>query len=68
MQKAGLSQDQAQKAVSAILGFLKGKLPGPLAGEIDKIAGGGQAGSQMGGIAGQAEGMLGGLGRKEQAA
>jgi hypothetical protein len=36
--------------------------------EIDKIAGGGQAGSQMGGLAGQAEGMLGGLGRKERAA
>ena len=67
MQKAGLSQDQAQKAVSTVLGFLKDKMPGPLASQIDKFVGGGQAGSQMGGMGGMAEGMMGGMGKEKAA-
>jgi hypothetical protein len=63
-QKAGISQDQAQKAVTAVIGFLKQKLPGPLAGELDKIAGGASGSAGMGGMAQEAEKVMGGFGRK----
>jgi hypothetical protein len=60
-QKAGISQDQAQKAVTAVMGFLKERLPAPLAGELDKFAGGGGASGAggMGGMAKEAESVLG---------
>ncbi len=35
--KAGISEAQAKKAVETVLGFLKDKLPGPLAGQIDSL-------------------------------
>ena len=35
--KAGISEAQAKKAVETVLGFLKDKLPGPLAGQIDGL-------------------------------
>jgi hypothetical protein len=38
--KVGIPADQAEKAVNIVLGFLKDKLPGPLAGQIDKVVGG----------------------------
>ena len=60
-EKTGISQDQAQKAVTTIIGFLKQRLPGPIAGELDKLIGG-AGGSSTGGLAGmvgEAEGILG---------
>jgi len=33
--KAGISEAQAKKAIDAVLGFLKKKLPGPVGGQID---------------------------------
>ena len=36
-QKAGISQDQAKKAVDTVWDFLDDKLPEPLAGQIDKV-------------------------------
>jgi hypothetical protein len=35
--KAGISEDQAKKAVDAVLGFLKTKLPKPVASQIDAL-------------------------------
>jgi hypothetical protein len=35
VQKTGISQENAQKAVQVTLGFLKTKLPAPLAGQLD---------------------------------
>jgi uncharacterized protein (DUF2267 family) len=35
--KAGISEAQAKKAVETVLGFLKDKLPGPLADQIDGL-------------------------------
>jgi len=35
--KAGISEAQAKKAVETVLSFLKDKLPGPLAGQIDGL-------------------------------
>jgi hypothetical protein len=34
-QKFGLSMDKARTAVSAVLGFVRGKLPGPAADQLD---------------------------------
>jgi len=42
-QRTGLSQEKAQEAVDTVLGYLKKKLPGPIASQLDSsIAGGGQ--------------------------
>ena len=60
-EKAGISADQAQKAIEAVVGFMKDKLPGPIAGQLDKFVGGGddaEGGDDEGG------GMLGGIGDK----
>ena len=58
--KVGISPEQAEKAVTTVLGFLKEKLPEPLAGQLDKLVAGGPAGA--GGIdLGAVEGALGGL-------
>ena len=54
-EKAGISEDQARTAVSTVVGFLKDKLPAPIAGQIDGVLGGdlmGQAGSMLGGMFG----------------
>jgi nucleoid DNA-binding protein len=40
-QKAGISEDQAKKAVSAVLDFLKQRLPAPIAGQIEGLLSGG---------------------------
>jgi hypothetical protein len=34
-QKVGISEDQAKMAIDTVLGFLKQKLPAPIAGQID---------------------------------
>jgi uncharacterized protein (DUF2267 family) len=33
--KVGISEDQARQAVTVVVGFLKERLPAPLAGQID---------------------------------
>jgi hypothetical protein len=42
--KTGISEEQAKSAVTTVLGFLKEKLPAPLAGQIDNAISGGQGG------------------------
>ena len=37
VQKTGISEENAQKAVQVMLGFLKTKLPAPLAGQLDSF-------------------------------
>ena len=39
--KTGLPAEQAKVAVTTVLGFLKEKLPAPLAGQIDALLAGG---------------------------
>ncbi len=56
--KAGISEEQAKSAITTVLGFLKSKLPAPIAGQLDNVVGGG------GGITGTAGDMaakVGGL-------
>jgi hypothetical protein len=40
-EKTGISEDQAKSAVATVLGFLKEKLPAPIAGQVDNVIGGG---------------------------
>jgi hypothetical protein len=44
VQKTGISQENAQKAVQVTLGFLKTKLPPPLAGQLDSFLSTGTSG------------------------
>jgi hypothetical protein len=46
--KTGISEEQARGAVETVLGFLKTRLPAPLAGQIDNVIGGGE--SSAGGL------------------
>ena len=36
-QKAGISPDQAKTAVETVVGFVKGKLPEPIAGQVESF-------------------------------
>lgn len=38
--KTGISEAQAKQAVDTVVGFLKQKLPAPLAGQIDAVLSG----------------------------
>jgi nucleoid DNA-binding protein len=50
-EKTGLSMDQAKSAISAVLGFIRGKLPEQAAGQFDTaIAGLGQTGKLPAGL------------------
>ena len=64
VQKTGLSQEDAQKAVTAVMDFLKTKLPGPIASHIDGFLTGGTEGT-LGALEAEAgellKGKLGGL-------
>jgi uncharacterized protein (DUF2267 family) len=58
-QKANISPDQASQAVQVVLGYLKERLPAPIAGQIDGLLAGGATGSvsdltsSLGGLFGQ---------------
>ena len=67
VERTGISEQQARGAVDTVLGFIKGRLPEPLAGQLDGLVGGaaGAAGGlagAAGGLAGSAGDVLGGLG------
>ena len=48
--KAGISTEQAQGSIAAVLDFLKGKLPGPIASQLDNfVSGDDDAGGEEGG-------------------
>ena len=57
-ERAGISEDQAQKAVETVVGFLKERLPAPIAGQVDNVLNS----SAASGLADRAGDMLGGLG------
>lgn len=58
-EKTGLSEDKAQVAVETVIGFLKNKLPGPIAGQIDSILEGEGGAPGLGGVAQGLGGMFG---------
>jgi hypothetical protein len=47
-QKAGVTSDQAKVAVDTVVAYLKDKLPGPVAGQLDGVLGGNTEGRSMG--------------------
>ncbi|MGD8491471.1 MAG: DUF2267 domain-containing protein [Anaerolineae bacterium] len=56
--KVGISEQQAQQAVEIVVGFLKDKLPEPLAGQIEgalegNLSGLGDLGDMAGGLLGK---------------
>jgi hypothetical protein len=73
-QKTGLSPDMAQKVVDTVLGFLKTKLPAPVASGLDDLLGAGAGGDAAaaaagagGGLLGKAESMVADLFKKKDA-
>lgn len=57
-ERAGIDQSQARTAVDTVVGFLKDRLPGPVAGQIDGVISGGSSGEEGGSPMDQVSGML----------
>jgi hypothetical protein len=49
-QKTGLSEEKAQQATEVVINYLKDKLPGPLASQLNQFTGSGSAESPTGGV------------------
>ena len=66
-ERTGIGEDKARTAVETVVGFLKERLPAPVAGQLDNVIGG--SAGMAGGVAdkaGDALGALGGMfGKKE---
>lgn len=60
-EKTGISEDQARTAITTVTGFLKEKLPAPIAGQVDNAIGGagGAVVDKVGDLASQVGGMFG---------
>jgi hypothetical protein len=52
VEKTGLPEETAQKAVETVLDFVKEKLPEPIADRLDDILEGGGAADLLGGLGG----------------
>lgn len=59
-ERTGISEDKARTAIETVLGFLKNRLPAPVAGQLDGVIDGGA--NVAGDLASKAGDMLGGLG------
>ena len=55
--KTGISEEQARMAVTTVLGFVKDRLPAPIAGQIDSALTG-EGGGTLGDLASKAGGLL----------
>jgi hypothetical protein len=63
-QRTGLGEDKARMAAEAVLGFLKERLPAPIASQLDSVVGdaGSPGASNMAGdVMKNAKGGLGGM-------
>jgi hypothetical protein len=57
--KTGISEEQARGAVTTVLGFLKDRLPAPIAGQLDNVvATGGGAAATLGDMASKVGSMF----------
>ena len=59
-QKIGVSEDQARTAVNTVVGFLKDKLPAPIAAQLDGVMNGNLSMDSLGDVAKGIGGMFGG--------
>jgi hypothetical protein len=55
--KTGISEEQARTAIQTVAGFLKERLPAPIAGQVDAVLAGsapnlGDVGKSLGGLFG----------------
>ncbi|MBN1401179.1 MAG: hypothetical protein JXA74_10105 [Anaerolineae bacterium] len=50
--KTGISEENARQAVETVVGFLKDKLPAPIAAQIEGVLEGGGAANVLGGLGG----------------
>ncbi len=53
VQKTGISEDQARQAVSVILGYLKDRLPAPIAAQVDGVINNPGVAGALGGLFGK---------------
>lgn len=53
VQKTGISQDQARQAVTVVLGFLKERLPAPIAAQVDGVLNNSGVAGALGGLFGK---------------
>lgn len=60
-EKTGLSADKAEEVVGMVIGFVKDKLPGPIASQLDGLMGGGGDAADGGGMMDNVKKGLGGL-------
>jgi len=60
-EKTGISEDKAKSAIETVVGFLKERLPGPIAGHVDSAinAGGATAFDKASDLIGGLGGMFG---------
>jgi len=58
-QKTGLSEDMAKVAVDTVVGYLKDKLPDPIAAQVDSVLGGAGDVSNLGNVAQGLGGLFG---------
>lgn len=57
--KAGISEDQSRAAVNTVVGFLKDRLPEPIAGQLENLMSG--EGGDIGGTVGDIANKVGGM-------
>jgi len=58
-ERAGIPEENAKAAVDTVLGFLKERLPAPIASQVDGFLGNPDLGKQIGGALGGLGGLLG---------
>ena len=58
-QKTGLSEDMAKVAVDTVLGYVRDKLPAPIAAQVDGVLDGTSDISDLGSVAQGLGGLLG---------
>jgi uncharacterized protein (DUF2267 family) len=56
--KVGISENQAKQAVETVMGFLKDKLPAPIASQVETALSGGEI-PDVGGLGKKLGGILG---------
>lgn len=63
-ERSGISEAQARTAVETVVGFIKGRLPAPLAGQVDNVLNSqaGAIGTGIDSVTDRAGDVLGGLG------
>lgn len=59
-EKTGISEEQARSAINTVSGYLKEKLPAPIATQVDSfLTGGGGASDTLGNAASKIGGLFG---------